>query len=372
MRTRGSLARCLDRLPWLAALLLACPAALAAPARRHPPKHAVKAAPPSPPTTEDDDASAKPEADALAERDERRAPKSDEPAPAKPQDRAAGTLGSEPTLGEEASPTSEAALTPDHEARGNSDDEALGRRELARIAAGRVEVAVLASVDVGSRHFRYSDPVGRLLAPYRLGAAPMTSFGLEAYPLASSNVPALRDLGFRGHLSRAFALGSKTPDGTPMDTSWTRFGGELRERLLVPGPHAFELGIDAGLDASYFVMSSKSRVLGLLPTARSIALRFGLDARLRVAGRFSLLLGGAYLLAATPGEIYERFRDPHVAGVDGDFGCVLGLTPGLEARITARYTRYFATFKPKVGDSAVAGGALDEQLELGLGVRYAH
>jgi hypothetical protein len=98
----------------------------------------------------------------------------------------------------------------------------------------------------------------------------------------------------------------------------------------------------------------------------------GLDARLLLAGRVSVLFGAAYLAVTSPGEIYDRFRKPTVGGVDGDLGFAVALTPGLEGRLTGRYTRYFATFKPRVGDPAVAGGALDEQLEFGLGVRYAH
>jgi len=97
-----------------------------------------------------------------------------------------------------------------------------------------------------------------------------------------------------------------------------------------------------------------------------------LDGRLLLAGRFSAILGIAYLAVTSPGEIYERFRDSHVSGIDGDLGFALAIVPGLEARLGGRYTRYFASFEPKVGDPYVAGGALDEQLQVGLGVRYAH
>jgi hypothetical protein len=254
----------------------------------------------------------------------------------------------------------------------NRDLEAIGRREAARIAAGRIEVAVSASADVGSRHFKYSDSVGTMPVAYRLPIAPMASFGLEAYPFASSNVPVLRDLGFRGRFSQGFALGSQTLDGVKIDTSWTRFGGEVRERFFVPGPRTFELGVYAGGDASYFGMSTKRPIPALLPAAQTIAIRLGFDARLLVAGRFSVLAGGAYLVTTSPGEIYDRFRSPHVFAVDGELGAALGIAPGLEARLTGRYTRYVASFKPVIGDQIVAGGALDEQLQFGLGVRYAH
>jgi hypothetical protein len=208
--------------------------------------------------------------------------------------------------------------------------------------------------------------------PYRLPIAPMASFGLEAYPWASSNVPVLRDLGFRGRISQGFALSSQTPQGDKIDTSWTRFGGDVRERILVPGPHAFELGICVGLDASYFGMETATPIPALLPAARTVAVRLGLDARLLVAGRFSVLLGAAYLITTSPGEIYERFRSSSVFGLDGELGAVFGIVPGLEARVTGRYTRYVASFKPVIGDLIVAGGALDQQLQFGLGVRYAH
>jgi hypothetical protein len=253
-----------------------------------------------------------------------------------------------------------------------SDAEALGRREAARISAGRIAVAIALSGGVANRHFTYSDPVGRALAPYRLPVAPIVSLELEAYPGASTDVPVLRDLGLRGRLSRGFAFDSNTPQGIELTTSWTRFGGELRERTLLPGPHAFELGILAGLDASYFGITSKQPVPALLPSARTVALRFGFDAQIRVAWLLSLRLGGAYLVTTTPGEIYDHFRRPKVGGVDGDFAALLDVSPGFQAVLSGRYTRYFASFKPRLGDRYVAGGALDQQMQFGLGVRYAH
>ena len=253
-----------------------------------------------------------------------------------------------------------------------SENEALGRREAARVAAGRILVAVWASADLGNRRFTYSDPVGPLLAPYRLPVAPMASFGLEAYPFAGSGVPVLRDLGFRGRLSSAFAVGTKTPEGAELDTSWTRFGGELRQRFLVPGEHPMEFGVFIGGDASYFGMSTKAPVAALLPAARTAALRFGVDARFLLAWRLSFLVSGSYLVVTSRGEIYDRFRSPSVKGVDADGGFAIGLIPGLELRATGRYTRYFATFEPRIGDAIVAGGAVDQQLQFGLGARYAH
>jgi len=344
-----------------AALFMALPMAAATPAKRAKGKRTTPAAADYAPTTQESEAKAKPEVPASLP-----APV-EEPAPAPAAEPPSATNTTRPS-------TADASLADSgNEREGNQLAEAtLAQREAARIATGRTEVGVSVSVDVGSRRFRFNDEVGARLRPYKLPIAPMLSFGLEAYPLAASNVPVLRDLGFRGRVSRAFAVDSTTPEGSTIDTHWTRFGGDVRERLLIPGRHALEFGAFVGMDASYFSMSSRSHVAALLPSARTLAVRFGLDARILVAGRFSVLVDAAYLAVTTPGAIYDRFRDPSLAGVDGSLGCAVALIPGLEARLNARYTRYFASFEPKVGDSIVAGGALDELFQAGLGVRYAH
>jgi len=363
-----------------AALASAMPATSAA-AGKHAkgkakPKHAAPASTDSAASASDTadtpSATTKPE-DAAPPKQEESAPTKSEPTPAptpepKPP---ADNLGSESSQASVAL-AAEATKTAGDSGSSQAEAEALGRREAARLAAGRTEVGVYLSVDVGNRRFKYSDELGSDLRPYKLPIAPMLGFGLEAYPLATSNLPVLRDLGFRGRFSRAFAVDSTTPEGAQIETSWTRFGGDVRERLLIPGRHPLEFGASFGADASYFVMSSQADVPALLPSARTISLRFGLDGRVLLAGRFSAMLDFAYLAVTSPGEIYEQFRDPHVAGIDGNLGFALGLIPGLEARLAARYTRYFATFHPEPGDAHVAGGALDEQLQAGLGVRYAH
>lgn len=362
MRPRLTLAR---GLLLVVALVTASSVAFAAPAKRHKPKSAPKSAPA-------DDTTAKPDDTALP-RTDAEAPAKDDAAPPQVDESAPPQAVAAPAAAPEVAPVQAEAKLPDlHDPPPSSADEALGKREAERIAAGRSEVAVLVGVDVGTRHFKYSDPVGTLYAAYRLPVAPMASFGLEAYPLASTDLPVLRDLGFQGRLSRAFAVNSKTPDGTTIETSWTRFGGEVRERILLPSSHPVELGVYVGGDASYFTMKTKTPVAALLPSAKTVAVRFGFDARVLAVGRVSFLLGGAYLATTSPGEIYDRFRAPHVHGVDAELGAAVALVPGLELRLSGRYTRYFSTFKPLVGDALVAGGALDEQMQFGLGVRYAH
>ena len=372
MRERSSFAR---GLALTAALVTTSPAALSAPPRH---KKPAKTAPSKTKVKLDEEPAPKAEEEPVA-KPEPEPPKPDEPPPPKPENTALPAAPKKPAAGVDSTQPAASSVVADAESThartpepASNDEAKLGRREAARIKSGRIEVAVWAGGGVANRRFTYSDAVGYNLADYRLPAAPMASFGIEAYPAASTDVPVLRDLGIRAHISRGFAFDSDTPQGVTLETSWTRFGGELRERLLMPGPHAFEAGVLVGVDASYFGMTANAPVPALLPAARTVALRFGADAQLLLAWRLSVLAGGAYLLTTSRGEIYDHFHRPRVAGVDADFGFAINLGSGFEARLLGRYTRYFASFKPRIGDQYVAGGALDEQLQGGLGVRYAH
>jgi len=356
-----------------AVLLLASSVASGAPAKRAKSAGKAKQAPPVAASTAREEA---PPASAKASEDGPTPEASNQVTPepeSKPEPVAPSSFapGKAPASGEPSGSLASAAPSADGQATA-SVHEALGRREARRLLLGRTEVGVSFSMDIGNRRFKYSDELGASLRRYTLPVAPMASVGLEAYPFTASDVPVLRDLGFRGRFSHAFGMDSTTPDGDKLQTTWTRYGGEVRERLLISGERPMEFGALFGADASYFEMRKNPNVTALLPNARTLALRFGLDGRVLVGGRFSALLGIAYLRVTSPGEIYDRFREPHVAGFDGELGGSVAILPGLEARLAGRYTRYFAAFHPQVGDRYVAGGALDEQLQVGLGVRYAH
>ena len=362
----------------LAAALLAAPSASA---RRH--KHKSKRPAPAAvgsSATQPDDGETAPAADPDA--GEERAPEPKSP-PVKPQppraEPARGGPSRAPATDDDA-PAAARKLVPHPPAEteapttalgvyGLGDNE-LGRREAARLATGRVEVAVSIGIDVGRRQFTYSDPIGETPRPYLLAAAPLATFGLELYPLASTLIPVLCDIGFRGRVSRAFALESSTTNGAPLHNSWTRFTGEVRGRVVAGRTR--ELGVAAGIDASYFDLGTDADVGALVPSARTLSFRLGADGRVRVAERVSLLAGGAWLAPITRGEIYDRFRRPRVAGIDTELGVAIALTAGSEVRLGGRYTRYFASFDPEVGDAAVAGGALDQQMQMGIALRYAH
>lgn len=352
----------------------ASPVALGAPARRHKRSHVPSS---KVEKVEKADPGAQPPADTLPP--DSAGPPSEGPPPAlaEPEPTRAAAV---PAAATEAAPTPAEEVTPvvapSRRAPPESEpaelELALGRRELSRQAAARIEVAVLASLDVGRRDFTYSDPVGALPQAYRLAAVPLGTVGMDVYPFASTGVPVLQDLGVRGRFSRAFAVGSATTQGAHLDTRWMRYGGELRERFLLPASRFREVGVAVGIDVDDFALQTDRDVGALVPAARTVSLRVGGDTRVFVTRKVSVLAGVAYLMTLSRGQIYDRFRAPKVAGLDGDVGVAFRLTASIELRLAGRYTRYFASFAPQVGDALVAGGALDQQFQVGLGVRYAH
>ena len=80
---------------------------------------------------------------------------------------AAPVATSGPAPVEPAPPVAAGPAPPPAQREANDVALAMGRREASRVAAGRIEVAVMSSLDVGRRDFTYSDPVGDLPQPYR-------------------------------------------------------------------------------------------------------------------------------------------------------------------------------------------------------------
>jgi len=361
------------------ALLVTClvgPVALGAPARHHKRRHtrAQKSEPALDMQAEPAPSSAPPPADTLPP-DSAGPPGPTPPPPLEAEPVEAPIAPAKKAVPAAAEPEVPAVPPPRKRPRATEPSEvelALGRQEAARLAAGRIEVAVVAGLDVGRRDFTYSDPIGDLPQAYHLAVVPLATVGMDVHPFASTGVPVLEDLGMQGRFSRAFAVGSSTTEGAHLDTKWMRFGGDLRQRFLFSHAYFKEAGVAVGVDGDYFDLHTDRDVGALVPSARTVSLRIGADGRMFLAGRVSLLAGAGYLMTLSRGQIYERFPAPKVAGVDGDVAVDVRLTAGIDLRISGRYTRYFASFAPQVGDPLVAGGALDQQFQAGLGVRYAH
>jgi hypothetical protein len=251
-------------------------------------------------------------------------------------------------------------------------DEARGAREKHRLEVGRYQSTLGVGLGLGGRWFSYSDALGKNLAAYQVPAVPMATLSLDVYPAAASGIPILQDLGLRGRVSRAVGLASKTSDGTELDASWTRYGGEVHGRWIPQSNPTWQAGAGVGVDVHHFNIKSAGPLPVAQPSVDTASLRVGFDGRMPVVGPLALGARVAYLLPFEKGDVYNRFRDRSVQGMDLEAFGAWRLGPGLEARATLQYTRYFARFRPIPGDEFVAGGALDQLVQINLGVAYGH
>ncbi len=239
---------------------------------------------------------------------------------------------------------------------------------------GEVNTAIVVAdlaFELGGRRFDYKDNLSPNTSSYSVFGVPMPSVGLEVYPAAGTTIPFLRDLGLTMRFAHAFGISSTTDKGVEVGTGWTRIGGGLRARFRPGSVKGPMIGVDGGIDYLQFSFDTKGDTSGSFPAVAYAALRGAVDARLPF-WRMALLLDFGYDGALSAGEVYKRFRDGSVGGIDLGAGLSLALGAGFELRLRGHYTRYFYKFHPLVGDSYVAGGALDELLGVGLGVAYAY
>lgn len=236
-------------------------------------------------------------------------------------------------------------------------------------AAGTASLlSVEAAMGAGTRHFSYVDRITSSLRPYALDAAPIATVSGAVYPLASSPVRVVRDLGITGDYSRAFALASEDSTGAHVATTWQSFDVGVTERIALT--RGLLANVSAGYGGNDFQFTqSLAGGAAALPSVAYRFLRFGGDARARLSA-FSVFGGGSYLYVLSSGYTADLFPRESVGGVEGHLGATYALAKSWEVSLSASYTRMFYSFNPLVGDPSVAGGALDEQTRFLAGFSY--
>jgi hypothetical protein len=230
-------------------------------------------------------------------------------------------------------------------------------------------LSVEAAMGAGTRHFSYVDRITPSLRPYALDAAPLATVSGAVYPLASSPVAVVRDLGVTGDYSRAFALASEDSTGAHVATTWQSFDVGVTERI--PLTRALLANLSAGYGGNDFQFTQNlAGGAAALPSVAYRFFRFGGDLRARFLSAFSAYGGGSYLYVLSSGYTADLFPRESVGGVEGHLGATYSLGKSWEVSLSASYTRMFYSFNPLVGDTSVAGGALDEQTRLLAGFSY--
>jgi hypothetical protein len=239
---------------------------------------------------------------------------------------------------------------------------------------GEVNTAIVVAnlaFELGGRRFDYKDQLSPNTSSYSVLGVPMPSVGIEIYPAGGTTIPFVRDLGLTMSFAHAFGISSTTDAGATVGTGWTHLAGGLRARFRPGSVKGPMIGVNGGIDYLQFNFDAPGPIQGSVPSVTYASLRGGVDARIPF-WRMALMLDFGYDGALSAGDVYKRFRDSSVGGIDLGVGLSLALGAGFELRLRGHYTRYFYKFHPLVGDPYVAGGALDEFLGFGLGVAYAY
>ncbi len=217
------------------------------------------------------------------------------------------------------------------------------------------------------RHFEYTDPLTSNLRSYNLNAAPAAAAEGAVYPLATTRVSVVRDIGAVFGYARAFALQSATSDGTKFSTDWSRYYVGGRYRLRTGTGASPILGVTGAYGAEMFGFGGATNAT--LPSVDYRFVRASADARVPI-GRFSIFADLGYLFVLSGGPVAERFPKSSVGGIEAELGGSFTIVSSLEARLTASYRRFFYAMNPTPGDGYVAGGALDELSGLQGGLAY--
>lgn len=229
-------------------------------------------------------------------------------------------------------------------------------------------LSLRAGLGVGTRHFSYVDRITPSLRPYDLGAAPLATVSAVVYPLATTQLPVVRDFGLTGDYGQAFGLASEDSAGARVGTTWRSFDVGATERI--PLTRALLANVSAGYGGNDFQFTqSLAGGAAALPTVAYRFVRVGVDARYRLSA-FSVYAGGGYLDILSSGYTAQLFPRESVGGVEGHLGASYSLAKNWEVSLSAEYTRMFFSFNPVPGDGSVAGGALDEQTRILAGFSY--
>lgn len=241
---------------------------------------------------------------------------------------------------------------------------------------GRELLSVSAMFDLGGRWFSYTDGVTPNLRAYDVFGAPGFRLGAELYPLAGTDIVVLKDLGFTGGFGMALGLSSETQgsEGTEpqeVTTSWLRVDAGLRLRLRTGSEKAPVLGLHGGFSMDRFELEADGALGDEVPSVGYSFLRVGVDGRIPI-GPVALGLFFDYLGAVSAGAVYDRFTGASIGGIALGGSFIVPIASGFEIRVGAEYDRWFYAFEPSIGDTFVAGGALDEYLHLSLGPAYVY
>jgi hypothetical protein len=267
------------------------------------------------------------------------------------------------------------AAKADDESNDKSRDES-GESRVGQGHASPTDALLVAFVglDLGGRQFHYNQRItSDNLRPFDLPssallpASPGAMLSAEFYPLARMFPGLLGDIGITA--SGRYNLAKAKIGNTTLDTKWYGWDVNLRGRYHLGERGASpSIGVEAGVGKLVFAFKGAAADTDRMPGVDYQYLRVGADGRIPL-GRVDLLLGAAFRhLLDNGGSFGSHFPRASIAGLDASIGGALRLTKAIEARVALNYARFGATLHSRPGDTYIAGGALEQTVNLDLGV----
>jgi len=263
-----------------------------------------------------------------------------------------------------------------------TDEPASGAAGIASAPATRSprrgpSIAVTGAMDVGFRHFHYTQnttpgtqrddrEAGQALAGPIVELWPTTLLGLGVLPGL-----ALYGRFEFGLNSQAVTMNSMTGTRMPtsLSTTWQSFEVSLHQRWTIASAGTIEVG--AGYTQDRYQFKGDPADVAIVPDASYKSVRIG--------GRASLLFGKLepYLaienrLVLSGGAMDKRYTlGTSVNGIRGALGAAVHLGH-VEVRLEGGVTRYSWTFRPDLPDATQASGGSDiiESVTFALGYAY--
>lgn len=230
------------------------------------------------------------------------------------------------------------------------------------------------ALDFGGRQMHYTDRITNgNLRPYDLPTgvllpvAPGLAASAEVFPLASKPWAVARDIGLTGKLN--YNLANSKVGTVTVSTTWFAWELNLRGRLLLGAERtAPVIGIEVGTGQQAFKFHAPDTATELiLPSVDYHYLRVGADGRIPIASA-AVLVGLGYRGLSSSGQLSRHFPNLSISGLDLKIGGALQLTERFEARLVFNYARYSATLNAKSTDVYQAKSAVDQILNVDLGV----
>lgn len=236
-------------------------------------------------------------------------------------------------------------------------------------------VEVYLGLSTISRHFRYHQDVYGALRDYTLPAGPSISIGGRWFPGAhfTDGIGSAFGVGFR--FDRSMGLDSERGPALSYPTAQRIFELDALGRFVAP---SYEIVAGLGFGSHAFVLDNATPAtpdLDPVPDIPDIDYRYvrvAVDGRFDVVRRFDVGFGVGALAVLDAGGIDDTvwFPRSQAGGLTLELDGYVPLAHGIELRASLEYRRYFHAMNSQLGDSRIAGGALDQYTTAELAVLY--